>query len=70
MTTTFRCLNCWQSYECDEHGHCLHCGEDMHRPWPWNALVVGCPVTQTWHDTGPCPHGVTFVRSEHPSPAR
>jgi hypothetical protein len=50
VKTDFRCTNCWsQDRRCSAHGRCIHCGQDMHRPWPWGRLggpvAVGCPIT-------------------------
>lgn len=62
MNTKFRCTSCWESYECDENGKCVNCGADMHRCWPWNKAIVGCPVTGEFSR-----YGCTHIKSM-PSP--
>jgi hypothetical protein len=56
ITRKFRCTKCWsEKRQCDKSGLCIECGSDMHRPWPWNAGIIGCPVTGEFHRGG-CDH--------------
>jgi DNA-directed RNA polymerase subunit RPC12/RpoP len=49
ILTTFRCTQCWAPVRedriVDTRGHCIHCGNDVHRVWPWNDRIIMCPVT-------------------------
>ena len=62
IETTFRCTYCWPAVTtprlCDERAHCIYCGEDMHRLWPQNTYIIGCPVTDKFQRGG-CAHYVT-----------